>query len=106
MKELREHNENMLRNILPSHVARHFLEKDRDNEVSPGWSGPEGVVLGGVQLDTLVLTSGRILLPSCEHRRMETMLPQSTRLPRLPCTMKSTQGLPGLRGLISKMALM
>lgn len=35
MKELREHNENMLRNILPSHVARHFLEKDRDNEVSP-----------------------------------------------------------------------
>lgn len=34
MKELREHNENMLRNILPSHVARHFLEKDRDNEVS------------------------------------------------------------------------
>ncbi|XP_059835991.1 adenylate cyclase type 8 isoform X2 [Hypanus sabinus] len=32
MKELREHNENMLRNILPSHVARHFLEKERDNE--------------------------------------------------------------------------
>ncbi|XP_043922975.1 adenylate cyclase type 8 isoform X2 [Protopterus annectens] len=32
MKELREHNENMLRNILPCHVARHFLEKDRDNE--------------------------------------------------------------------------
>nr|KAF6326081.1 adenylate cyclase 8 [Pipistrellus kuhlii] len=30
--KLREHNENMLRNILPSHVARHFLEKDRDNE--------------------------------------------------------------------------
>lgn len=39
MKELREHNENMLRNILPSHVARHFLEKDRDNEVSPGLFG-------------------------------------------------------------------
>lgn len=35
MKDLREHNENMLRNILPSHVARHFLEKDRDNEVRP-----------------------------------------------------------------------
>ncbi|XP_072323964.1 adenylate cyclase type 8 isoform X3 [Scyliorhinus torazame] len=32
MRELREHNENMLRNILPSHVARHFLEKDRDND--------------------------------------------------------------------------
>nr|AWX41287.1 adenylyl cyclase 8 variant H [Rattus norvegicus] len=32
MKDLREHNENMLRNILPGHVARHFLEKDRDNE--------------------------------------------------------------------------
>lgn len=41
MKELREHNENMLRNILPSHVARHFLEKDRDNEVSPGLSAPD-----------------------------------------------------------------
>lgn len=41
MKELREHNENMLRNILPSHVARHFLEKDRDNEVSPGLSSWE-----------------------------------------------------------------
>ena len=41
MKELREHNENMLRNILPSHVARHFLEKDRDNEVSPGSSAPD-----------------------------------------------------------------
>lgn len=40
MKELREHNENMLRNILPSHVARHFLEKDRDNEVSLGSSAP------------------------------------------------------------------
>lgn len=37
MKELREHNENMLRNILPSHVARHFLEKDRDNEVCFGF---------------------------------------------------------------------
>ncbi|KAL2096834.1 hypothetical protein ACEWY4_006041 [Coilia grayii] len=32
MREIREHNENLLRNILPSHVARHFLEKDRDNE--------------------------------------------------------------------------
>lgn len=41
MKELREHNENMLRNILPSHVARHFLEKDRDNEVSPARAAGE-----------------------------------------------------------------
>ena len=55
MKELREHNENMLRNILPSHVARHFLEKDRDNEVSPGWPGPGGrVAAGGLRLDALV----------------------------------------------------
>jgi hypothetical protein len=46
MKELREHNENMLRNILPSHVARHFLEKDRDNEVSPGLSSQQEA--GGV----------------------------------------------------------
>ena len=50
MKELREHNENMLRNILPSHVARHFLEKDRDNEVSPGSSGPRGrAAVGGLR---------------------------------------------------------
>ncbi|KAF3857767.1 hypothetical protein F7725_010968 [Dissostichus mawsoni] len=41
MKELREHNENMLRNILPSHVARHFLEKDRDNETEMNNQGVE-----------------------------------------------------------------
>lgn len=33
MKELREHNECLLLNILPAHVAQHFLERDRDNEV-------------------------------------------------------------------------
>ncbi|XP_029568592.1 adenylate cyclase type 8 isoform X2 [Salmo trutta] len=32
MKELREHNECLLFNILPSHVAQHFLERDRNNE--------------------------------------------------------------------------
>uniref|UniRef100_A0AAY4B6F6 adenylate cyclase n=1 Tax=Denticeps clupeoides TaxID=299321 RepID=A0AAY4B6F6_9TELE len=32
MKELREHNECLLYNILPSHVAQHFLERDRNNE--------------------------------------------------------------------------
>ncbi|XP_062303434.1 adenylate cyclase type 8 [Osmerus eperlanus] len=32
MKELREHNECLLYNILPSHVAQHFLERDRTNE--------------------------------------------------------------------------
>ncbi|XDV43427.1 hypothetical protein PO909_011910 [Leuciscus waleckii] len=32
MKELREHNECLLYNILPGHVARHFLERDRNNE--------------------------------------------------------------------------
>ncbi|XP_066569347.1 adenylate cyclase type 8 [Amia ocellicauda] len=32
MKELREHNENLLKNILPAHVAHHFLERDRNNE--------------------------------------------------------------------------
>lgn len=74
MKELREHNENMLRNILPSHVARHFLEKDRDNEVSPGLSGRrEGVAVGGVPWHTLIPSSERIPLSSCEHVRMETM---------------------------------
>ncbi|KAI4895461.1 hypothetical protein NFI96_005477 [Prochilodus magdalenae] len=32
MRELREHNECLLYNILPAHVARHFLERDRNNE--------------------------------------------------------------------------
>ncbi|KAG9336305.1 hypothetical protein JZ751_002652 [Albula glossodonta] len=32
MKELREYNECLLYNILPSHVAQHFLERDRNNE--------------------------------------------------------------------------
>ncbi|XP_052001580.1 adenylate cyclase type 8 [Xyrauchen texanus] len=32
MKELREHNECLLYNILPAHVAQHFLERDRNNE--------------------------------------------------------------------------
>ncbi|KAG1971554.1 adenylate cyclase type [Pimephales promelas] len=32
MKEMREHNECLLYNILPGHVARHFLERDRNNE--------------------------------------------------------------------------
>lgn len=33
MKELREHNECLLLNILPAHVAQHFLERDRNDEV-------------------------------------------------------------------------
>ncbi|XP_051579375.1 adenylate cyclase type 8-like isoform X2 [Myxocyprinus asiaticus] len=32
MKELREHNECLLYNILPAHVAQHFLERGRNNE--------------------------------------------------------------------------
>ncbi|XP_067357091.1 adenylate cyclase type 8 isoform X1 [Channa argus] len=32
MKELREHNECLLLNILPAHVAQHFLERERHNE--------------------------------------------------------------------------
>uniref|UniRef100_A0AAY5L8P8 Adenylate cyclase type 8 n=1 Tax=Esox lucius TaxID=8010 RepID=A0AAY5L8P8_ESOLU len=32
MKELREHNECLLFNILPSHVAQHFLGRDRHNQ--------------------------------------------------------------------------
>ncbi|XP_054864248.1 adenylate cyclase type 8-like isoform X2 [Amphiprion ocellaris] len=32
MKEQREHNECLLLNILPAHVAQHFLERDRNNE--------------------------------------------------------------------------
>lgn len=63
MKELREHNENMLRNILPSHVARHFLEKDRDNEVSLGLSGrQDGVAVYGVQLNILIPNSREITI--------------------------------------------
>uniref|UniRef100_A0AAX7SJQ7 adenylate cyclase n=1 Tax=Astatotilapia calliptera TaxID=8154 RepID=A0AAX7SJQ7_ASTCA len=32
MKEQREHNECLLLNILPAHVAQHFLERDRNDE--------------------------------------------------------------------------
>ncbi|XP_061097972.1 adenylate cyclase type 8-like [Conger conger] len=32
MKELREHNECLLHNILPSHVVQHFLERNRHDE--------------------------------------------------------------------------
>lgn len=32
MKELREHNESLLYNILPLHVARHFLERSKNDE--------------------------------------------------------------------------
>lgn len=74
MKELREHNENMLRNILPSHVARHFLEKDRDNEVRPGASGRRsGVAAGGVRLDAGIPGSGRSPLSSSAPMRRETV---------------------------------
>lgn len=34
MRELREHNECLLLNILPAHVAQHFLERDRNSEVA------------------------------------------------------------------------
>uniref|UniRef100_A0AAV2KFY8 adenylate cyclase n=1 Tax=Knipowitschia caucasica TaxID=637954 RepID=A0AAV2KFY8_KNICA len=32
MKELREHNESLLYNILPVHVARHFLDRSKNDE--------------------------------------------------------------------------
>ncbi|XP_059183503.1 adenylate cyclase type 8-like [Centropristis striata] len=32
MKELQEHNECLLLNILPAHVAQHFLQRDRNDE--------------------------------------------------------------------------
>uniref|UniRef100_A0A3B4ZA43 adenylate cyclase n=1 Tax=Stegastes partitus TaxID=144197 RepID=A0A3B4ZA43_9TELE len=67
MKELREHNENMLRNILPSHVARHFLEKDRDNEVC-----------GKTQLHFYNLSSG--LMTSNQSSCSEDKLESTTQL--------------------------
>lgn len=33
MRELREHNECLLHNILPLHVAQHFLERSRHDKV-------------------------------------------------------------------------
>lgn len=33
MRELREHNECLLHNILPVHVARHFLDRSKNDEV-------------------------------------------------------------------------
>ena len=75
MKELREHNENMLRNILPSHVARHFLEKDRDNEVSPGLFGAVKIRGSGRgELTALIPSSQRTPLSSCEHTTVEATL--------------------------------
>lgn len=68
MKELREHNENMLRNILPSHVARHFLEKDRDNEVRPA----RRAAGGGGRLDAWALGSGSRPPSSRAHTGTET----------------------------------
>lgn len=34
MRELREHNECLLYNILPVHVARHFLDRSKNDEVN------------------------------------------------------------------------
>lgn len=64
------------------------------------------MVVGGVQLDTLVPSSGRIPLSLHEHRRMETMLPKSARPPRLPSIMKSMQDFSSLGYLICKMDFM
>lgn len=36
MRELREHNECLLHNILPMHVARHFLDRSKNDEVQRG----------------------------------------------------------------------
>ena len=33
MRDLREHNECLLNNILPMHVARHFLDRSKNDEV-------------------------------------------------------------------------
>lgn len=33
MRELREHNECLLHNILPAHVACHFLERNKNDDV-------------------------------------------------------------------------
>ncbi|XP_038673541.1 adenylate cyclase type 8-like isoform X1 [Scyliorhinus canicula] len=32
MAELRKHNENLMNNMLPSHIVKHFLDKDPDDE--------------------------------------------------------------------------
>lgn len=45
MTETRQNNSQLLRNILPDHVARHFLEQDRHSEVcghfqKSAWNGP------------------------------------------------------------------
>lgn len=75
MKELREHNENMLRNILPSHVARHFLEKDRDNEVS--WASLTMGRAGGgcCPVATLVSCSGALHHLHCVQENGEEPTP-------------------------------
>lgn len=86
MKELREHNENMLRNILPSHVARHFLEKDRDNEVRPGPSaGTAGCRWGaGGAWTHGPRALGAARRPPAPTREWRPRLPRGARPCRLP----------------------
>lgn len=40
MRELREHNECLLHNILPVHVARHFLDRSNNDEVQRSMTSP------------------------------------------------------------------
>lgn len=59
MTETRQNNSQLLRNILPDHVANHFLAQDRQTEVGE----PEGGVLGGGtkgNINFLVVFSGII----------------------------------------------
>lgn len=59
MRELREHNECLLLNILPAHVAQHFLERDRNNEVAAAACVCHGVC---AQVRTLCLgVTGTVL---------------------------------------------
>lgn len=44
MRELREHNECLLHNILPAHVARHFLDRNKNDDVSDSTGGMEATI--------------------------------------------------------------
>ncbi|XP_061669134.1 adenylate cyclase type 8 isoform X3 [Syngnathoides biaculeatus] len=83
MRELREHNECLLHNILPVHVARHFLERSKNDEELYSQSYDEvGVMFASIagfneyfeQKEVRHEVAGGVVLPLCgkdqDHREL------------------------------------
>lgn len=83
MKEQREHNECLLLNILPAHVAQHFLQRDTDNEVTSScsrrmWLLPE-------QISTKLTQDGFRKLPLAVTHVHKTLLKLKNTILQLYC---------------------